>query len=106
MGFLAEARLVYHSVVIIGDTVPAGSEAAETASAGMSPSGPGFDADRTRALAEVVDGLLIGTAQPVGTAARPELAELIESLPAPVLQLAVAQAEGANEPEPVTAPSQ
>ncbi|MEL6982565.1 MAG: hypothetical protein AAFO29_09085, partial [Actinomycetota bacterium] len=85
---LAEARLSYHSIVVIGDAVL--------------PSEPGqvIDIDRARALASAVDGVIVGTADPAGTAASEALVAIVHSLDAPTLQLIAAQAPTAADSTP------
>lgn len=81
---LSEARLNYHSIVVIGDTVVAG-EADGSA-----------DVERARSLAAAVDGLIIGTADPAGTAASDELVAVLDSFDTPTLQLVTAPVPAAS----------
>jgi hypothetical protein len=83
---LAEARLDYHSIVLIGDIVTSADPAVPVA------------IERSRALAVMADGLIVGTDQPVGTPADAHLVEVLASLPAPVLQLTATAAAPVVQP--------
>lgn len=83
---LAEARMDYHSIVIIGDTV-----------ASDDPASP-VDRGRTEALAVVADGLVVGTGNAAGTPADEQLSRALATLAAPVLQLTAATVPTAGEP--------
>jgi hypothetical protein len=80
---LSEARLSYHSIVVIGDAiVPA-------------QSGQPVDVDRARALSAAVDALIVGTTDPAGTPAGDDLVAILGSFDAPTLQLVTAPAAAA-----------
>ena len=85
---LAEARLTYHSIVVIGDAV--------TGSGGAEP----IAVERAGALATAVDGLIVGTTDPVGTTASGELTGILASLEAPTLQLIAAPMVPTDETVP------
>ncbi|MEM9562937.1 MAG: Wzz/FepE/Etk N-terminal domain-containing protein [Actinomycetota bacterium] len=89
---LSQAQLDFGSIVIIGESL-AGPEVDPTATRA-----------RTRALADVADGLIVGTTDPVGSGPDDEVVEALDDLAAPTLQLLAAHlpvADTATEPASV-----
>lgn len=85
---LSEARLDYHSIVIIAGPV-------------LSPGGqwaPGIDL--IRGVARMVDGVIVGTRRAAGLAADPDLVDVLATVPAPLLQL-ITSSVGSDEASPV-----
>ena len=82
---LSEARLSYHSIVLIGDAV--------TAEDG---DGDPVDLGRTRVLVGMVDAVVVGTPEPIGTPAADDLSQVVASFPVPTIQVIAAPvADGA-----------
>jgi len=86
---LAEARLTYHSIVVIGDAIVASGAEDDDQE-------PSAEMDRARSLSAAVDALIVGTADPAGTAASDELVAVLDSFDAPTLQLVTAPVPAAS----------
>ena len=58
----------------------------------MTAEEPGLpvDLDRTRALVGTVDGIIVGTGDPIGTPASEELVDVLGSFPVPTIQVIAA----------------
>ena len=72
---LNEARLDYHSVVIIGGGLVGG------------PAGSTITSERAQALSVGADGIIVGSTQAAGSPCRPQLAELLDRMPVRTLQV-------------------
>ncbi len=88
---LSEARLSYHSIVVIGDAIAVGGTEGDD-----QDQEPSAENDRARSLAAAADALIVGTADPVGTTASDELVAVLDSFDAPTLQLVTAPVPAAS----------